>query len=419
MMNKREKITIIGMFLVGLYLASNVVYIASARNNSPSNDGLVPKNPVPPPTYGFHEFFVRNELLYFLDDNNTIGIIDTEDLNQINKIGEYNADEFEQITNNGNVVCATEKANSINSTHSEVNMQILEFNKKNQLEKSGVFPIIREEGSNSDKHLLDREDGTLYWLQKEVYNNTYSILVINCTERTSPNFVTRYTTTLLELDYDSLFDFRIYEDLMYTLTSKESITTLALYDISQLTEPEKLGQMIPLHQSHTRLHIKDSFLCQAYRDNDSNCGVDFYNISNPSLPKYQSSIHAEEFISNIFFSGNYLYIGLQDAKILIYEQQLNANFTLKESFDLEIKSELNEYIGNGIIDSNRLYFYRYTDSLARTFSVVDISNPLQLTETIFGPTTTNAISLPVILVICELVTVLIFAYFYTRRKSKK
>lgn len=415
-MKKRNKVTIIGFFLVGLFLASNIACIISAKNNYPNNNEL---NPNRITSYGFPEFFVKNEQMYFLGENRTIEIFDVQNVNQISKIDEYKLDKFTKIINYENVIFAIKNANPINSTHSEISLQILEFDENNRFEKLGEFPIIRETMGllSGDMHLPERRDGKTYWYQKEMCNGEPCILMVNCTERTNPDLVMRYTQAMLNLDY--LWSFKFYEDTLCFLTEKENLLQFILYNISLPTKPEKISQWIPVHQTHTDYYIKGSLLYHVFNNNSKDWGIDIYNISHSETPKYLSSIHTENKIYDIVFSSNYLYLNIL-SKILIYEQQSDNTLVLKGTFYPDIQSIYHDAICHGISTSNRLYYSRRSSSLARVFSVINTSNPLKLTEVVFGsPFSTNLVSLSKILIIGELSTILVVGYFFIKKKKRE
>ena len=414
-MKKRDMVTIIGYVLVGLFLASNMVCIISARNNNPNNNNL---NPNRITSYRFPEFFIKNERMYYLGEKRTIEIIDVQNVNQICKIDEYKLDEFDKMINFENVTFAIKRPKPINSTHSEISLQILDFDENNRFEKLSEFPIIRETLGifSGDMHLPERSDGKTYWYQKEKYNDEACIVMVNCTDRTNPDLVMRYTKAMLDLD--DLWGFKFYKDIMCTLTEKEDQLQFVIYNISNPIEPKKISQWIPIHQSNTNYYIKDSLLYHAFNNNSEDWGIDIYNIAHSEGPKYLSSIHTENKVLDIVFSGSYLYINIL-SKILIYEQQLDNTLELKGSFNTDIQDIYHEAICHGIGTANRLYYCRRSSSLERVFSVIDTSNPLKLTETVFGPPfSTNLVSLPKILIIGELTAVLVVYFFIIKKKRE-
>jgi len=354
-----------------------------------------------------------------LGEDRTIEILDVQNVNKICKIDEYKLDEFSKMINFENVIFATKNAKPINSTHSEISLQILEFDENNRFEKLSEFPIIRETLGifSGDMHLPERSDGKTYWYQKEKYNDEACIVMVNCTERTNPDLVMRYTKAMLDLD--DLWGFKFYKDIMCTLTEKEDQLQFVIYNISNPIEPKKISQWIPIHQSNTNYYIRDSLLYHAFNNNSEDWGIDIYNITHSEGPKYLSSIHTENKVNDIVFSGNYLYLNIL-SKILIYEQQLDNTLELKGSFNTDIQDIYHEAICHGIGTSNRLYYSRKSGSLERVFSVIDTSNPLKLTETVFGlPSSSNVVSQPKILIVRELTVILVVYFFIIKKKREK
>ena|GEM_PF-6086983 len=273
-----------------------------------------------------------------------------------------------------------------------------------------IFDISNLTNSTSYIESINNDDSVLA-IQKEnnylyVASNRGGLKIYDITDFSNPTLLsTTLSGTLCR-------DVTVSGNYAYLRTMNDN--TLKIIDISNKSQPEILST-IPLPVSYLRMQVKDNILY--ILDNE----LRIFDISNPSNPTLLYNTAFNSYYTGGFkVVGNYLYLsglgaGLRvfditsksnPSLITTYAADYNENYLNDYSNDIFIKDnyayigtstrivvldvsnvntpqgvttlQLNNSVSNIVYEDNRL-FVNNLKNLTNTISVVDISNPEEIT----------------------------------------
>ena len=405
------KIIFVGQILLGLFLAVSLTTVAIS-GFTPPNEDITPNNPIP--SFGHNDFFVMNDYQYYIDYNKTISILDVRSTENINKIGVFEEGKFSDMVNTGNVIYAIEEESDYNNSHYQADLHLLLINTEHQISSCEVTTLFIER-PNQEIQYYQSEDYLAYIFREDSYLDEECLLVINCTSGLGEELVTRYTSEILDIEFDHLWDYHFDENIMCIANSFGSTEKFTFYDITDILNPIKLGEIIPTHTALGTFQLHNTKVYHPFNDNNEAFGLDIYDFSDPENPTSVESIETDSRIRNLALKGDLIYMCLVE-RIDIYYQLEYHN-----TFNLDIQEKYHDSICDCYCTTyNRIYYNRVSSTPTRVFSVIEIEEIFDLTETVYGYLFSSGnSSLPYLSFLSGFIAVFIISYFYSKKKVEK
>lgn len=381
-----SKITFFLFTIVALLISTMVISDSYGkllpRNNEPSL-----KNPIA--LYSYRDFFVKDDILYFDDNNDHIIMMDVEDVNIISKIEEYNTHSYNEIINFDSYIIGVRKGDNFEYDFNEYTLEILSIINKTKFTLQGEMTFMTEDSHLSPNMNIftDNRDNIFCSL---FIRDQSAIYAVNCTNPTSPYLAANYSKTILEVKGDDFIrKYRIHESYLYTLIADydDFNCTISTYNITNPLVPVKINDLsFPADYDLSDFFIDYSIIyCYYDIDGYTHRNLAIYDINNRTNPQLIDEMIDINKTNSMIFHGDYVYLNDWSC-IHIFEKKTDKTLEYKEVFYPEIKNRFHDYLGRGkLYDNDKIFYSRSSSEPTRTFTIIDIKNPLNPVEIqVFG-----------------------------------
>ncbi|NHJ40022.1 MAG: hypothetical protein FK731_08315 [Asgard group archaeon] len=319
-------------------------------------------------------------------------MLDVEDVNNIKKIGEYKTHSLRELLNIDSYIIGIREGDNFSYGNYEYTLEIYSLINESEIELKGqmTFMVDSHFFDEGMKIFTDNKDNIFCSLD---IRDKRAIYMVNCTAPTAPYIAANYTKETLELEgKDFIRAYRFHENYLYALIADydNSNCTISIYNITNPITPVKINDLgFPIEYDLDDFYIDESTIYCEYKtkiNDDLQNNLAIYDISNVNNPQLIEEMNNIININSIIFQGDYVF--LNDWTIIqIYEKNADKTLKFKKWFHPEIRLRLDENLGYGKLYGENIFYSRLSTEQSRTFTIINIENPLYPDEIqVFGPT---------------------------------
>ncbi|NPE08008.1 MAG: hypothetical protein GNW80_06985 [Asgard group archaeon] len=408
-------------FLAAVFLIISTMAIGDIYcKQLPDNAELFINNPNNPITlYHYPNFFVKDDVLYFDDYNDHILMMDVEDVNNIKIIGEFNTHSYRELLNLDSYIIGIRHGDNFSYGFYEYTLEILSIMNDSEIALQGQMTFVVDDHFFNPKMRIftDNKDNIFCSLDMR---DKRAIYLIDCTNPTAPYMATNYSKEILELEgEDFIRNYKFHENYLYALIadSDNFNCTISTYNITNPLTPVKINDLdFPTDYDLDDFYFDESAIYCKYHTNEyTQHNLAIYDINNRSNPQLIVEINNIAKVNSIVFQGDYVYLN-DWTSIQIYEKKADKTLEYKKEFQPEIKVNLHDGLDRGKLYGEMIFYSRLSVEPARTFTIINIQDPLNPVEIqVFGPAT-NQVSIEFNWMIAEIFLVSILVLITKKKK---
>ncbi len=326
-----------------------------------------------------YEVMVAGSIAYLTYTYGGLLILNISDLNNIEKLGEFDDGGFAQgvfVSDNYAYVAEYGDGFEILDVSDPTNpvklSQFFDGGQARHIYIEGDYAYIAD-GSNGGFEIVNVSDPMNpykvgYYLESfssaedisivgeyaYVAYGSYGLEIIDISDKANPTLVSQFN------DGGTTYDIYVENDYAYVLDAAEG---LEIIDISNKTDPQEVGQFDRTTTNSPRdIHVENGIAYVGFSDD-----LKILNVSNPSTPEEIGTypLTGNGFYSGVFYTNNFVYLANPDHGLECINVIDKANPIKEGSFDCDTSE---------VYDLHVLGNYAYIATQSKGMRILDISD---------------------------------------------